>query len=103
MTLPYKVSMEVVMLKKIRKLSLRAHFMVRSVITVIGLILILIFQSSNRNGLSTGALIGLVLIIIGIVWHVCFVRCPHCGSLFSLKRVLPKYCPWCGKYIDKFY
>ena len=90
------------MLKKIRKLSLHTHFMIRTVITVVGLILVLIFQSSNRSNISTGALIGLILISTGIIWHMLFVRCPYCGSHFSLKRALPKYCPWCGKYIDKF-
>ena len=91
------------MLKKLRELSLHTHFGIRTAITTIGVIVVLVSRSFSRNDMNAGMVTGLILILAGILWHILFVRCPHCGSHFSLKRALPKYCPWCGKYIDKFH
>lgn len=91
------------MMKKLSELSLHTHFSIRTVIVVIGVIITLISQSSSRNEINAGMIVGLILIVCGILWHILFVRCPHCGSHLSLKQALPKYCPWCGKHIDKFH
>lgn len=89
------------MMKRLQELSLHTHFMIRTIMAVIGVIIVLIDRSAHHDDFSTAMLIGLTLIVIGIIWHILFVRCPHCGSHLSLKRALPKYCPWCGKRIDK--
>lgn len=90
-------------MKKLRKLSLHTHFTIRTIITVIGVILVLMAQASSQNDMTAGVILGLVLIIIGMIWHILFVRCPHCGNHLSLRRMIPRYCPWCGKQIDKFH
>lgn len=91
------------MLKKLRELSLNTHFGIRTVITVIGVMVFLIFGSSGRNDMNAGTIIGLILVIIGILWHFLFVRCPHCSSPLRLRGGIPKHCPQCGRYIDKFH
>lgn len=90
-------------MKKLRKLSHHTHFTIRTIITVIGVILVLMAQASSRNDMTAGVILGLALIIIGMIWHILFVRCPHCGNHLSLRRAIPRYCPWCGKRIDKFH
>ena len=91
------------MLKKLRELPIHTHFGIRTVITVVGVILVLIFRPSSRDTVNAGMIIGLILIIAGILWHLLFVRCPHCGSPFRLRGGIPRHCPECGKYIDKFH
>ena len=90
-------------MKKLRKLSLHTHFTIRTVITVIGVILVLMAQATSRNDMTAGVILGLILIVMGMIWHILFVRCPHCGSHLSLRRAIPRNCPWCGKRIDKFH
>ena len=90
-------------MKKLRSLSLHTHFTIRTVITVIGVILVLIAQEASRKNMTAGMILGLILILIGIIWHILFVRCPHCGNHLSLRRAIPKCCPWCGKRIAKFH
>ena len=91
------------MMKKLRELSLQTHFSIRTVIIVLGVIITLIAQASGRKDVNAGMIVGLILIISGMVWHVLFVRCPHCGSILRLRGGIPKHCPNCGKYIDKFH
>lgn len=90
-------------MKKLRDLPLHTHFNIRTGLMIVGLVIALIARASARFSMNTGMWIGLILMAASILWHILFVRCPHCGSHFSLKRALPKYCPWCGKYIDKFH
>ena len=91
------------MLKKLRKMSLHTHFSIRTVIIVLGLIITLISQASGRNDIGAGMWVGLILMISGIIWHILFIRCPHCGNPFHMRGGIPKHCPNCGKYIDKFH
>lgn len=91
------------MLKKLRELSLHTHFNIRTGLMVVGLPVLVIARSARRGSTNAGMWIGLILVIASILWHVLFVRCPHCGSPFRLRGGIPKHCPECGKYIDKFH
>ena len=91
------------MMKKLREMSLHTHFSIRTVIIVLGVIITLISQASGRKDIHAGMIVGLILMLCGMVWHLLFVRCPHCGSPFRLRGGIPKHCPNCGKYIDKFH
>ena len=46
---------------------------------------------------------GLAVFLSSFVYRLAKVRCPHCGSPFRLRGGIPKHCPNCGKYIDKFH
>ena len=90
-------------MRKLRELPIRTHFNIRTGFMIIGLVIALIARSSARFGMNTGIWVGLILMIIGIIWHILFIRCPHCNSLFRLRGGIPKHCPECGKYIDRFH
>ena len=53
-----------------------------------------------------GAVIGILMILSfvaiigGIVWHIVFVRCPHCGHHFNPRASISNYCPECGKKLE---
>ena len=90
-------------MKKLRALPIRTHFNIRTGLMIVGLITALIARSFSRFDMNTGMWVGLILMISGIVWHILFIRCPHCGSPFHLRGGIPKHCPECGKYIDSFH
>lgn len=92
------------MIEKIKALSLHTHFRIRTAAMLAGIFITLIsYPSSQRGSLNIGILAGLVLMFSSILWHILFVRCPHCGSHFQLRGGIPKFCPYCGKVIDKFH
>jgi hypothetical protein len=81
-----------------KKMTLNLHMRVISalywsgiVITFIGSI---ISEPLNPHWLFW---IGIVVFLASPVYRLFTIRCPHCGSnLFSCK-VMPEYCPDCGK------
>lgn len=91
------------MLKKLRQLPLHTHFNIRTGLMIIGLPLFFIAWSAGHGNVNAVMWIGLILMIGSLLWHSLFVRCPHCGSPFRLRGGIPKHCPECGKYIDKFH
>ena len=42
--------------------------------------------------------IGVLLVIVAVVIHFMFYRCPHCGEF--LDRSTGAYCPYCGKKME---
>lgn len=92
------------MLNKLKKLPIHTHFLIRTGLLIAAMIIMLFAQAASRSGtMNIGMAAGLVLMIIGSLWHILFLRCPHCGTLFHPRGGIPKHCPECGKYIDKFH
>lgn len=90
-------------MKKLRDLSLHTHFNIRTGLMIAGLVIFMIARASARFSMNAGMWIGLSLMALSILWHILFVRCPHCGSPFRLRGGIPKHCPECGKYVDTFH
>ncbi len=45
--------------------------------------------------------LGLIILVLGMLQTLVFYRCPHCGSLFSIRARCPKFCPECGQKLDE--
>ena len=90
-------------MKKLRELPIRTHFHIRTGLICVGLVLAQIGRPAARDGMNGLLWTGLILMICGMIWHILFIRCPHCGSTFRLRGSIPKHCPECGRYIDKFH
>lgn len=45
-------------------------------------------------------LIGALVIVGGILYHLVMVRCPYCGHSLAGYRPLPKDCPECHKTFE---
>ena len=91
------------MMKKLKELSIHTHFSIRCALMIGGLVISLFIRNLSADGMAAGTWAGLALIAGGFVWHILFIRCPHCGNLFPLRGGIPKHCPECGKYIDQFH
>ena len=86
-------------LDRLHALPLRIHraisFLSMLGSSVLGWVLTEIFP-----GIYFVHVICLVGFIGGIVWHIVFVRCPHCGHLFNYRAAIPNFCPECGKKLE---
>lgn len=81
-------------IKRLRNLSLQTHQAISSISMLGGGIAGWIFTQFNTVfgiALCATAFIG------GIVWHIIFVRCPHCGHHFNPRATISNFCPECGK------
>lgn len=47
------------------------------------------------------AIAGLAALTAGLIQAVFFCRCPHCGAAINIRAKLPKFCPDCGKMLEK--
>ena len=45
-------------------------------------------------------IIGGLIVIVGIVYHLVWVRCPYCGHSLAGYRPLPDQCPKCHNTFD---
>jgi uncharacterized OB-fold protein len=43
---------------------------------------------------------GVAVFLSSFVYRIITIKCPHCGSGLYGCRVLPKYCPDCGKELE---
>ena len=84
------------MLKKLKKLPISTHSVIRMVIWFAGIFIGLVCSQFEW---LPGAVVGLILMLGGFAWHYLFLRCPHCRQIFNLRYPIPKYCPNCGKQI----
>ena len=44
--------------------------------------------------------IGVLVIVVGIAYHLIMVRCPYCGQLLAGYQPIPKECPKCHKSLE---
>lgn len=42
--------------------------------------------------------LGILVMLGGVVFHLIFYRCPHCGKF--LDRSTGDYCPYCGQRVN---
>lgn len=82
-----------------RNLTLRQHILIHQIVMWSGCGIALISALLKPPAVWL-LYIGLGLVIAGLVWRVCFVKCPHCADKLLCSRVLPKYCLSCGKEIE---
>lgn len=84
---------------RLRALPLRTHKTI-SFLSILGCSIlgwILTQISSHTNFALIICFIGLTG---GIIWHIVFVRCPHCGHHFNLRTAISNFCPECGEKLE---
>ena len=83
----------------LRKLSLQTHSWIIAIATIVIGILICVGTFSGPGYLWTFAISAVLLVLILIyAWLTC--RCPYCDTLLAT-RLIPEYCPHCGKKLEK--
>ena len=86
-------------LKRLRGLPLHTHRAI-SFLSMLGCSVIgwIFTQLSER--MNFALVICFIGLIGGIVWHIIFVRCPHCGHHFNPRASISNFCPECGKRLE---
>lgn len=81
--------------------SLKEHSRICSNIYLTGMgiiILTVLFENtSTKMGLLT---IGVAVVVAAMVYRFKYIKCPHCGSNLVGSRILPEFCPDCGKTLE---
>ena len=83
-------------MKKLRNLSIQTHKVISFAVMIGGSFLCLLFSEFSMD---IAMIISFALVIVGIVWHISFVKCPHCGHCFGFREFVSIYCPECGKKV----
>lgn len=88
-----------------KKLTIRQHIRIHTGLLIAAFILALIsyiFSQAEPGSmrLPFTMWVALAAIVLSIIWRLIFIRCPHCGDKLLGSRVIPKFCPNCGKELD---
>ena len=51
----------------------------------------------NQNSTDAFLVLGAATVLLGLVFGLSMICCPHCGRLLSLKGWNTSYCPYCGE------
>ena len=79
-----------------RKESPKKNLTISWIIIWIGALLAVIGALITREyRINILLVIGGIIVVIGIVYHLAMVRCPYCGHSLAGYRPLPKECPNC--------
>ena len=84
---------------RLRTLPLGTHRAI-SFLSILGCSILGWILTQVSEHMNLALLICFTGLIGGIVWHIVFVRCPHCGHLFNYRAAIPNFCPECGKKLE---
>ena len=88
-------------MEKLKNLPLSTHWKIHLILLgagiFVGLVFGQLFSATILGGIFMN--VGFAVMIAGIVWQILFLKCPHCGYHFHLRRPLSNFCPDCGKAI----
>lgn len=86
-----------------KKLTLKQHWLVATVLMYAGLIVSTYDILTNFTEWNwTAMIIAFALVIGGYIYHLIFVKCPHCGARLPSKTKFPEECDKCGKSLAEF-
>lgn len=88
-----------------KKLTIRQHLRIHSGLLIAAFVLALISYIIAQGEPASMRLpvtmwLALACVIVSIVWRMLFIQCPHCGDKLLGSRVIPKFCPNCGKELN---
>ena len=84
-------------MKKLKTLPLATHLKIFMILTFSGCFIGLVSSQFSSGDLNVGMALGLILLIAGILWHILFMKCPHCGRHLNPRTGLSNFCPDCGE------
>lgn len=86
------------MIEYLFTLPLKTHVRIRFIIGVVALVCVIAGLYLFFPRLMVLLWIGFALLVVGIIWGLVFIRCPHCGRGLFPRSVTP-YCPYCGEQV----
>ena len=85
--------------EKIKNLPLGTHFLIYLIAFLGGCAIGWIGCQLPGDGMNILLLLGMIMIIVGILWWILFLKCPHCGKHLRL-WVMHNHCPGCGEKLS---
>ena len=81
--------------------SPQKHAFISCLILVTGILLVVIGAMTTKEyKINLCLLIGAIVVIGGIVYHLIMMKCPYCGCSLVGYRPIPKECPKCHKKFE---
>ena len=81
-----------------RPLSIHDHVKIHTVLFWLGVAIVVVGGMLSKPLQPHWLLwVGIAVFLAAPVYRLLKIRCPHCGSRMLSCKVLPKYCPDCGK------
>lgn len=72
------------------------------IILMIGILLAVIgAMTAKEYRVNLCLLIGAMVVVSGIVYHLTMMKCPYCGCSLVGYRPIPKECPKCHKKFEE--
>lgn len=86
-----------------KKLNLKHHWLIANGLMFAGVIVSTVDILTNFAEWNWGSFIAaVVLVAVGYIYHLKFVRCPECGSRLPASGKFPEACDVCGKKLTKY-
>ena len=85
--------------KRLRSLPVHTHKAISFISMIAGAVIGWISCQLSTD-VNIVMILSFIAMIGGIVWHIDFVRCPHCGHHFNPRASISNYCPECGKKLE---
>lgn len=83
------------MLKKLKKLPFKARLYIHYLLCVVGSVLMMV--SGNFHNFYPLMITGGLILVLGLVFRILLIKCPHCGDGLYQDHADLKTCPKCGK------
>ena len=81
--------------------SPQKHAFISCLILVTGILVVVIGAMTTKEyKINLCLLIGAIVVIGGIVYHLIMMKCPYCGCSLVGYRPIPKECPKCHKKFE---
>lgn len=86
-----------------KKLTLKQHWLIGTCIMASGLVVSTWDILTNTFDFKWWPMIvAIVLVAIGYIYHLKFVRCPECGARLPSTTKFPEKCDACGKSLAEY-
>lgn len=88
-----------------KNMTIRQHLRIHTGLLIAAFVLALISYILTQAEPASMRLpftmwLALLCVIVSIVWRMLFIQCPHCGDKLLGSRIIPKFCPACGKELN---
>ena len=89
------------MLKHPESMNFKTRLNIHYLLMVAGAVITMLGCYLSRDfHLHPLAWLGIVLMALGLVWRILYIKCPHCGDGLYGTRTQLKHCPNCGRKLD---
>lgn len=86
-----------------KKLTLKHHWLISNILMFAGVIVSTIDILNNFGTWNWPAVItAVVLVAVGYIYHLKFVRCPECGARLPANGKFPEACDVCGESLKQY-